>query len=296
MSCNAPHRVYKSKKLNANGIRPITFNVKNALDPVDYLTVPCGNCAGCRKQRSIEWGIRCYHESKLHEQNSFVTLSYDRKHLPANYMLNHKHFQDFMKRLRKNTGLKIRYLMCGEYGEQKGRCHYHALLFGIDFPDMYFWKSGKYGHHIYRSETLEKIWGKGECPIGEVTFASSQYVAKYINKPQFVMNALLKKEDFIQPYNQSSRRPGLGIGYLEKHFNEFYKIDAIVIDGNKYSIPRAYDKWMQNNCPWMLKEAKRKRAKASFKEDKNTDYDRKLDIRLARETILSNTKTKRDTD
>ena len=39
----------------------------------------------------------------MHMFNSFVTLTYDDDHLPEYNSLNYKHFQDFMKRLRKSS-------------------------------------------------------------------------------------------------------------------------------------------------------------------------------------------------
>ena len=64
----------------------------------------------------------------------FVTLTYDDDHLPEYNSLNYKHFQDFMKRLRKSHS-GVRFYMCGEYGEDFSRPHYHALLFNCFFSD-----------------------------------------------------------------------------------------------------------------------------------------------------------------
>ena len=74
------------------------------------------------------------HEASMHMFNSFVTLTYDDDHLPEYNSLNYKHFQDFMKRLRKSHN-RVRFYMCGEYGEDFSRPHYHALLFNCFFPD-----------------------------------------------------------------------------------------------------------------------------------------------------------------
>ena len=88
-----------------------------------------------------------------------------------------------MKRLRKNTGKKIRYYMCGEYGEENNRPHYHALLFGHQFDDKKL-VNIRNGNRVYISETLNRYWQKGQCEIGSVTFKSAGYVARYILKKQ----------------------------------------------------------------------------------------------------------------
>jgi len=77
--------------------------------------------------------VRCLHEASLHEGSSFVTLTYSPEKLQS-WSLRYKDFQDFMKRLRFHMG-PTRFFMCGEYGEENFRPHFHALLFGREFPD-----------------------------------------------------------------------------------------------------------------------------------------------------------------
>ena len=101
-------------------------------DVIRRLALPCGRCVGCRLERSRQWAVRCMHEASMHMFNSFVTLTYDDDHLPEYNSLNYKHFQDFMKRLRKSHN-GVRFYMCGEYGEDFSRPHYHALLFNCFF-------------------------------------------------------------------------------------------------------------------------------------------------------------------
>ena len=150
--------------------------------------VPCGQCIGCRLERSRQWAIRCVHEASLHTDNCFITLTYSPDCLPSDGSLNHDDFQKFFKRLRKHIApKKIRYYMCGEYGEdlqqpsKLGRPHFHACLFGLDFDDkqLYIVRDDV---KLYTSATLEKIWGKGFVTIGDVTFESAAYVARYIAK------------------------------------------------------------------------------------------------------------------
>ena len=87
-------------------------------------------------KRSREWAIRCVHEASLNDVNCFLTLTYDDDHVPAGLSLFYPDFQAFMKRLRARfSNVRVRFYMCGEYGDNFDRPHYHALLFGFDFLD-----------------------------------------------------------------------------------------------------------------------------------------------------------------
>lgn len=139
-------------------------------DIVGELSLPCGRCTGCRLERSRQWAVRCMHEASQHKKNCFITLTFDSEHCPKDMSLDYRVFQLFMKRFRKRVHpLSIRFYMCGEYGELFGRPHYHALIFGYDFPDKaYYAKSGA-GEDIYISRVLSDLWPFGLATIGECT-------------------------------------------------------------------------------------------------------------------------------
>jgi len=149
MPCFSPLKGYKSKDLTKNGKRKLVFSSKQGY--VDLpLEVPCGGCLGCRIDRSRQWAIRCEHEMQMHSHNCFITLTYSDDYLPRDGSLNVKHFQDFMKRFRRRVtdpddryfvseDFKLRYFHCGEYGSATFRPHYHAIVFGYDFPDKRLW-------------------------------------------------------------------------------------------------------------------------------------------------------------
>jgi len=134
MACYHPIQAWRSKKVNKEtGKRSIVFQRSEAF--VDMpVVVPCGQCIGCRLEKSRQWAIRCVHESKCHDDNIFVTLTYNNENLPKDGSLCLADLQKFMKRLRKKYGAGIRYFACGEYGEKLKRPHYHVCIFGLNFP------------------------------------------------------------------------------------------------------------------------------------------------------------------
>lgn len=60
----------------------------------------CGQCVGCRLERSRQWAARCMHEAQLHKHNSFITLTYRPENLPEHGNLRHRDVQLFLKKLR----------------------------------------------------------------------------------------------------------------------------------------------------------------------------------------------------
>lgn len=248
--------------------------------PID---VPCGQCIGCRIERSKMWAARCYHEASLFEKNCFITLTYDNEHLPANGSLNKKHFQDFMKRLRFRFGSGIRFYMCGEYGETYGRPHYHACLFNFDFPDKKFFKKNN-GNVLYTSEELQKLWTFGFSSIGAVTFQSAAYVARYIMKKITGKEAKNHYERFdsetgevyyLQPeYTCMSRRPGIGKDWIKKYDKDTYKDDFVIINGKKLRPPRYYDNYYVEINPQHMEQIKIERELDALKYVDNNTKDR----------------------
>ena len=187
---------------------------------------------------SRQWAIRGVHELKSHDLSAYITLTYSDEFFPEGGNLKPEDMQKFLKRLRKYLEpLKLRYFQCGEYGDKTNRPHHHAIIYGYDFPDKEFFKMES-GHKLYKSEVLNKIWGKGQCLVGTVTFESCAYVARYIMKKQYGKDV---DPDKVQPYITMSRRPGLGIMFYEKYNQEIYQTDSVVIRNREMKPPRAYD-------------------------------------------------------
>lgn len=208
-----------------------------------FILLPCGQCVACRLNKSREWATRCVLESKMHEENCFITLTYNDENLPADYGLCKKHFTDFMKRLRKNTGEKIRYYAAGEYGNLYSRPHYHACLFGWKPHDLQLY-SVRNGINLYLSETLLKAWQyKGYVTVGDVTFESAAYVARYVMKKITGERAEEHYQGRQPEYTVMSRRPGIGASFFEKYSTDIYGKDFIVIrDQIKCKPPKYFDR------------------------------------------------------
>lgn len=278
MTCYSPVTAWRSKEPNENGKRSLVFVEQKGLDN-SQLEVPCGNCVGCRIDRSRQWAIRLLHESKLHDLNSFVTLTYSDAHLPMDGSLNKKHHQDFLKRLRfrhakKNSGAKIRYYLCGEYGDATSRPHYHAILFGCDFSDKRAHSKGSNGDQLYTSKLLDEIWGLGNCYIGSVTAESCGYVSRYIMKK---MNGDLAEDHYrrinpltgeyvdLQPeYNAMSLKPGIGFNHYKKYQSDFYPRDHSVMKGKQFPVPKYYDRQLEKTDPRLLAELKEARIERAL--------------------------------
>ena len=249
MPCYSPLRGWRSSERSPTGKRRIVFNPRDALRDLP-VSVPCGQCVGCRLERSRQWAVRCVHEASLHERNCFITLTYDDAHLPADGSLNLDHFQKFMKRLRKRFGDGIRFFHCGEYGENFGRPHYHACLFNFDLPDREFW-SCREDVNLYTSKILSSLWPFGFVTVGDVTFESAAYVARYVMKKvtgdnasdhyRFTNEITGQVYDRKPEYVTMSRRPGIGRGWVDKYLDDVYPFDFIVINGVKCKPPRFYD-------------------------------------------------------
>lgn len=211
----------------------------------ESLQVPCGKCIGCRITRAQQWGLRCQHEASMHDDNSFLTLTYREEDLPSNGSLVKSHLTLFWKRLRQHIARdlgqdkRIRYFASGEYGDLNNRPHYHACLFGHDFADKRQYKKSKSGNLIWSSETLNNLWQLGDCTIGALTFESAQYVAQYCVKKLTGPKAKDHYGDREPEYGVMSQ--GIGRDWYAQHSDNL-RNDYIVSDNRKFQVPRYYDK------------------------------------------------------
>lgn len=312
MSCYHPLRAIPV------GINSDTGKIKYAIRKDDGLLghreegeilVPCGQCIGCRLDRSRDWANRCMLELRDHKESVFVTLTYDNDHVPivtspsgnSVMTLDKRDFQLFIKRLRKSLGeQKIRYYACSEYGPQTYRPHYHAIIFGYCPVDLRPFSKSPQGYQYYVSDTLTNIWSKGHVLIGEVSWETCAYTARYIaSKYLGEMSSFYTEQGIEPPMSFMSRRPGIG-GNLYARDPDFFEVGSYYLStdyGSKeIRIPKYFLNKLSVDFPEKYDKIKadRKQKAELLQREKNLasgllpDQQRELDeaAQLARASSL----------
>lgn len=156
-----------------------------------------------------------------------------------------------MKRLRKSEG-PTRFYMCGEYGPENARPHYHACLFGVHFrDDMVPRGTSNSGQLFYDSKKLEALWGHGIVSVQDLTPETASYCARYIMKKvlgkdaKTAYNKITENGEIIEmkpEYAAMSLKPGIGAGWFEKYNRDVFPHDFVVQNGQKRTPPKYYDK------------------------------------------------------
>lgn len=250
------------------------------MKPID---VPCNKCRGCRLAKAAEWGVRCHHESQMHQANSFITLTYADQYLPHDFSVDPRTFELFMKRLRERIEpTQIRFFGCGEYGGKTFRPHYHSIIFGYDFPDKRLHGYTKRGHPIFISEMLQKLWPFGFSSIGAVNWRTAAYTARYTLKkindedelPPGAKNwdevrvhraayyarvhpLTLKVCNVAPEFLRMSRMPGIGKSWAQAFKSDWFPHDFIVLDNKKFPVPKFYFNQLFEDEQKFLKDHRR---------------------------------------
>lgn len=270
--------------------------VPGAVNGTASRPLACGQCHGCRLERSRQWAVRCMHEASLYESNSFVTLTYR----DAGFSLCYSDFQLFMKRLRARVSRarKIRYFMCGEYGEITSRPHFHACLFNYQFPDLVYHKKSGAGEKIYTSELLDEIWSHGHCYVGNVSFHSAAYVARYVMKKQLGDGE--RQVEIVDPdtgeirrrekeFGHMSLKPGIGEAWLRRYKSDVYPHGRVVVNGVEAAPPKHYDRlfkrWDEAGYKRLI-EDRQALGRAQFSETLPSRLDARSTVAKARIGLL----------
>lgn len=220
MACNIPKVLFRS-------------------DPFPHIfPVPCGKCAGCRKDQVTMWSDRIEFESLTSPKPStFLTLTYDDKFLPKNRSVRLKDVQDFVKRLRYNCAARgvsnFRYFCSSEYGDATFRPHYHMCICNMDcFSQVDF-------------SCLYDAWRDPETkePIGILTAdgllpARIRYTVSYINNLTPQMEKVYKAIGLKKPFHCMSK--GIGLDWMIAHYDMLKESQGYYHEGVLRPLPRYY--------------------------------------------------------
>lgn len=313
MACYHPISAFRSLvKKTPNGKSVIAFKADPIkTQPYEKIQLPCGQCIGCKISRSRQWALRCVHEASLYQNNCFITLTYNDENLPKNRSLNKRHLTLFFKSLRfhhqgiepvkdEQTGTKrfpIRYFACGEYGAKLSRPHFHACIFNFNFPDRVRWTERE-GITLYTSQQLQALWPYGYSTIGDVTWQSAAYVARYVTKKingdraaeHYIMGDPETGEAYyLEPeYITMSRRPGIAKRWFMQYKTDCFPKDYLTHEGKRLKIPSYYDRIYDQIEPEKLSAIRQERRKKACNNQHNTRERLKVreDIQLKRSKKL----------
>lgn len=225
---------------------------------LEAMDLPCGQCIECRLKQSREWANRLVMESKTSKSALFLTLTYDDDHLPHSDLgfptLCKEDLRKFNKDLTKWLSRKFdlpspRHFECGEYGSLTGRPHYHSIHFNLDpnILDLKPYKTNFRGDPFFTSVILTKIWGKGFVVVGNFSWDTAAYVARYVTKK---LTGEKEKERFqrfhqLQEFVCMSNRPGIGFQYFLDNSTGIYFSndgDCYIPVRGRVRAPRYFDK------------------------------------------------------
>lgn len=303
MSCYHPMLARKDPGQSQYKIIGASFDYEDekASRPLSQFTlIPCGQCVGCRLDKSRSWADRCVLEYDRTKKACFLTLTYDDDHLPLNSFgyptLLKSDMQTFMKDLRGNKyydGKEIRFYGSGEYGSSgTQRPHLHLILFGLelcDFTDDGYigqfhlpeWFVGRSDHKLYysgenelhqpyyRCPHLESvIWKKGRCCLTDFSWETCAYVARYVRKKLTGDLEHVYNDIAIQPpFSLMSRRPGIAGYFFSDHpEKDFFEESSLSFRGKNHPLPKYLFDKLEDSDPDRYASVKAKRKQ--FADDR----------------------------
>ena len=166
------------------------------------------------------------HEMNSHVSSVFITLTYNEENLPSDGSISKAELQKFFKRLRKALGERvIKYYACGEYGEESGRPHYHAIIFGVS---------------LLERDIIQESWKFGFIQCGTVTYDSCRYVAQYVDKKYNGDTAKKVYGEKQVPFQLCSK--GIGKTWALHNIRYLQENQNITVKGVSVGLPRYYTK------------------------------------------------------
>lgn len=261
----------------------------------EALLLPCGRCMLCTRRYRLGWVLRCVHELHYYNEACYLTLTVDDDNIGKLFppigkaytsdlswhSLRHQPWQGFVKRLRRRLdygfsvapyvdsstgkprslryhgepGRSLRYYMCGEYGDNTHRPHYHAILFGFYPPDSLPLPGSK----LMTSHLLSQVWPYGYHTVARVEPDCISYVAGYVDKKMDDSRMSWANNNVAPEYTCMSRAGGIGKQFFFDFTSDIYPQNSdgsmardycIIGRGACVKVPRYYDKLLELHLPY----------------------------------------------
>lgn len=297
MACNRPINAWQK----AEGATLVFRKPKG--DYFRELKVDCTKCMGCRKRYKQEWTARVLLENALQEHALFTTLTYAPEHVPDDWGLPYRDVQLYHKRIRNRFGVAPRFVNVGEYGGQKGRPHWHEIMWCVNPGDLVELARNDQGDPLYGSAILDELWGNGNVRVGEVNPQTAAYVVGYHTK-----DLKSKREgayDYQDPETgewfarempkmRTSRNPGIAANFFDTYTSDIFPKGYTTFKGRRLPAGRYFLNRLEKVNPSQHAEVKAQRAE--YIESPAFQADNTPERLAAKESILmaKNLKAQRD--
>lgn len=249
-------------------------------------TIACRKCNQCINARKNGWVARCMAEKATSKHTFMISLTYDestQENRDAAKVFSYKDIRDFMSRVRRAVQYKcytdtknshpelsnmtekeyaksygretIRFVVAGENGSKKGRCHWHIILFtNVDLLEVGTWTNFWTGKEIDRQTVIGRknvgwtLWKSGHLNVIEPDEGGMEYVLKYALKDQHNVQSAKgtmresKSENYSSGYFRMSKKPPIGEEYLKEWLNRHEAKNAIPI-ALKVNVPEYRGYW-----------------------------------------------------
>ena len=218
---------YKPNKKN-KGKPPICTDER-----LRYVSVGCGQCYECRKQKANQWRVRMMEEIRHDKTALFITLTFNQE--KYEYYKNKSEInqddnelatsaiRDCLERIRKKTKKSLKHWFITEKGHTNThRIHLHGIIWGENAKEL-----------------IEEKWQNGFIYIGEyVNESTINYIIKYVTKVD-LDNREFKGKILCSAgigRNYINREDSQNNKYIPNETKEQYRTR----DGLKYTLPMYY--------------------------------------------------------
>lgn len=205
---------------------PLKIERRNEMDTI----AKCRKCTECIKDRKRRWVGRALAEQQTAKAVWFATFTYGGGYENERaYALRYSDLQKTFKKIRK-AGYKFKYIAVGEYGGERERAHFHAMIFWQSEPPK-----RPMGEHCNKpKETrpthLCSFWEHGivQYELPRSTNAAAVYVMDYLAKNDNAYDTRLRY----------SKAPALGNEYLMRYARERAANGVSMFpDGPSFTVP-----------------------------------------------------------